>query len=500
MSQPQVLISGAGPTGLVLGLWLARRGVPFRIIEKNAAPGEASRAMVVQARTLEFYRQLGFADEVVRRGIKVEKLQMREGAREVASIPFGDLGEGLSPFPFALSFPQDDHEKLLIEQLRLAGADVEWNTELASFTQSDTGVSAVLRKQGVEEAVEAAYLCGCDGAHSIVRQGLGLGFPGGTYEQVFYVADVEAEDLAATNSITVCLSSAGFCVVFPVRSTAQHRLIGTLPDDLARRENVSFEDVRPHAENLVGIHVRKVNWFSSYRVHHRVADRFRSRRVFIAGDAAHIHSPAGGQGMNTGIGDAVNLAWKVAAVIEGKAEQSLLDSYEAERIPFARSLVASTDKLFQAMVGRNLGADIFRSMLPYLLPFLMGFPAIRRAQFLLVSQTRINYRESPLSKGRAGDIHGGDRLPWVDGPNGGNFAPLRSLDWQIHVYGEPKEIAETAHHRHLPLHAFPWSDVAERAGLLRDAAYLVRPDGHVASAFPSQADAAQSMDAIPDAG
>jgi hypothetical protein len=270
--------------------------------------------------------------------------------------------------------------------------------------------------------------------------------------------------------------------------SGQHRLIGLVPDALEGREDLTFEDVRPSLEALIDVRVQKVNWFSAYRVHHRVADHFRAGRAFLAGDAGHVHSPVGGQGMNTGIGDAVNLAWKLAAVVEGRADPTLLDTYESERIGFARALVATTDRLFQEVVGRGPTAQVFRSLLiPHLVPFLLGFQTLRREQFRLVSQTRIHYRESALSEGSAGDVHGGDRLPWVAGAGGGNFAPLASLDWQVHVYGEARpELREAAGRIGLRLHAFAWDSAAEEAGLAADAMYLVRPDGHVALADAEQ--------------
>jgi hypothetical protein len=183
--------------------------------------------------------------------------------------------------------------------------------------------------------------------------------------------------------------------------------------------------------------------------------------------------------MNTGIGDAVNLAWKLAAVLGGRASAGILDSYEAERIPFARSLVATTDRVFEAVVGRGLFSRFVRSVFaPFILPLALKFAAARRAQFRLVSQTRISYRGSPLSDGEAGTVHAGDRLPWVEG--GDNFAPLRALDWQLHVYGGANAgLREFASKARLPLHEWPWTAAARRAGLRRDAVYLVRPDGHV---------------------
>jgi 2-polyprenyl-6-methoxyphenol hydroxylase-like FAD-dependent oxidoreductase len=349
----QVLIVGAGPTGLVLALWLARSGVSFRIIEKNDGPGQASRAMAVQARTLEFYRQLGIADRVIESGIRVSGGHLREGNRVIANFPFDDIGSDISPFPFILSFPQDDHEHLLVKCLEEAGIHVEWSTQLLQFEEKGQSVKATLKKGGAEEACEFAYVCGCDGAHSTVRQGLSLNFPGGTYEQLFYVADVQSEGLVFTQEVNACISPDSFILAFPVRSSGMFRLIGIIPQEIASQESVTFEEIRPYVKKQIDADVHRVNWFSTYRVHHRVADHFRVSRIFIAGDAGHIHSPAGGQGMNTGIGDAVNLAWKLAAVIRGRTKPAVLDTYESERIAFARTLVKTTDRLFQFAVSRG---------------------------------------------------------------------------------------------------------------------------------------------------
>jgi 2-polyprenyl-6-methoxyphenol hydroxylase-like FAD-dependent oxidoreductase len=488
MSDPQVLIVGAGPTGLVLAVWLAKLGVPFRIIEKNSGPGQTSRAMAVHARTLEFYRQLGFAEDVVARGIRTGKFILHEGGHESGELNFGDFGKGLSPYPFVLTFPQDEHERLLGEKLDALGVKIEWNTELASFTDGGEHADAVLRADGREEKCRVSFLCGCDGVHSVVREGLKLKFPGGVYDQMFFVTDVAAEGGITNGDNHFFLGPDELCLTFPIRTTGMIRLIGILPREAARRKDVTFEDIRDHFEQVINCRVRKVNWFSTYHVHHRVAEHFRVGRAFVSGDAGHVHSPAGGQGMNTGIGDAVNLSWKLAAVLKGKADYSILDSYEIERMAFARTLVSSTDRLFRAMVQDNIAGEMVRSMVfPHLLPFLLGFSAVRRFQFRVVSQTRINYRQSPLSEGIAGEVHGGDRLPWVDASEGGNFAPLRSLDWQIHVYGEAGQpLRQAASELKLALHQFAWSEQADHAGLERDAMYLIRPDGHVALADSKQ--------------
>ncbi|MFY4775778.1 FAD-dependent monooxygenase [Metabacillus sp. RGM 3146] len=482
--KPQVLIVGAGPTGLVLALRLARHRVPFRIIEKHSGPGEASRALVVHARTLEFYQQMGFAEEIVNRGIKINAIHYRKGIDEKAEINFLDLGKGLSPFPFALSYPQDDHEKLLTEKLAAAGVEIEWNTELISYKDDGERIQAVIKKNGKEETSEFAYLCGCDGAHSTVRKGLDLKFPGGTYEQLFFVADVEADiGNASQNTLNVYLDSEVFYLYMPVRSSGMERIVGIIPAELSGRESIQFTDFQTLIEKRTGIKVKHVNWFSTYKVHHRVSEHFSRGRVFIAGDAGHIHSPAGGQGMNTGIGDAVNLSWKLAAVLLGKADESILPSYEEERLAFAKTLISSTDKAFTNIIGNDPTSRLLRTVvIPHIAPFLLNHSsAARKAAFNAVSQTRINYRDSEISEGTSNKIHGGDRLPWTKTKHGDNFEPLQSMDWQIHVYGEAKEsLKECAADSNISLHEFPWAEGMGDTGLKRNSLYLIRPDGYIA--------------------
>ncbi|MDO9710220.1 FAD-dependent monooxygenase [Paracraurococcus lichenis] len=485
MPETDVLIAGAGPTGLVLALSLARQGIRLRIVDKAPGPGTASRAMVVQARTLELYRQFGIAEEVVQAGIPVEAAHLREAGREVMRIPLREMGTGLSPYPFALSLPQDDHERLLEALLRDQGVAVEWGTELLDFREEAGGIRATLRRDGTEATCAAAFLAGCDGAHSRVRETLGLGFPGGTYAQLFYVTDARVEG-PFREDLFVNLQARGLALMLPVRSRGVNRLIGIVPEALSGRHDLRFEDIRPEVEALLGVRVAELNWFSTYHVHHRVAERFRAGRAFIAGDAGHIHSPAGGQGMNTGIGDAVNLAWKLAAVLRGRAAPAILDSYEPERIAFARTLVATTDRAFRGMVGGGLGGQVMRSWLvPHLLPLLAGFTAGRHLFFRTLSQTRVAYHDSPLGEGRAGDVAAGDRQPWVADCD--NHAPLDGRGWRLQVHGAVSPaLAGAAGRLGLPVDAYAWSRDAEAAGLAEDAAYLLRPDGHVGLADPAQ--------------
>jgi hypothetical protein len=243
--------------------------------------------------------------------------------------------------------------------------------------------------------------------------------------------------------------------------------------------------VKDKAIEHLRLAVTKINWFSTYRVHHRVANCFREGRAFLLGDAAHIHSPVGGQGMNTGIGDAVNLAWKLAAVIKGETSEKILDTFEPERIGFARRLVATTDRAFTLVTKQSSVAQFVRTrVVPRVLPLMFRIPPLRRFMFRTVSQIVVNYRGSALSVGAAGDIAGGDRLPWIAiGPGEDNFAPLTSLLWQAHIYGKPPDgISETCAELHLPLHIFPWHPQMRRAGLSQAALYLIRPDGYVALA------------------
>jgi 2-polyprenyl-6-methoxyphenol hydroxylase-like FAD-dependent oxidoreductase len=489
MSERPVLIAGAGPTGLVLALWLTRLGVGVRIIDKAEEPGTTSRALAVQARTLEFHRQIGLADTLVERGVRLDAVNFWVRGRRVARAVFGAMGTGLSPFPYALIFPQDEHERVLIARLAERGVKVERRVELTGFEDAGSHIVARLTQaDGREERCETSYLAGCDGAHSAVRDTLGIGFPGGTYEHLFYVADVEARGPAIDGQLHGSLDAAEFVLIFPLEGPGRARFVGVVRDEAAgQRDGLAWGDVSKDLLDRMDVKVDRVNWFSSYRVHHRVADRFGRGRAFLLGDAAHIHSPVGGQGMNTGIGDAVNLAWKLAAVLHGRADASLLDTYEPERIAFARRLVATTDRAFVFITSRGPIARWVRvRVVPRVIPILFSLRAGRRLMFRTISQTTITYRDSRLSAGTAGEVRGGDRLPWVrltDADD--NFAPLASLDWQVHVYGEATAtLAGACRQRGLALHVFPWQASMRRTGLGRDAAYLVRPDGHVALADP----------------
>jgi 2-polyprenyl-6-methoxyphenol hydroxylase-like FAD-dependent oxidoreductase len=479
-----VLIIGAGPTGLVLALWLTHMGVRVRIIDKTAEPGTTSRALAVQARTLELYGQLRLAESLVERSRAALAVNLWVTGKKRAHVAFGDMGAGISPYPYPVIFPQDEHERLLIERLSSVGITVERSTELLNFEMADRVVVQMKKPDGTLETCRAAYIAGCDGARSTVREALEIGFAGGTYEHIFYVADVEAAGPVMNGELHVGLDRSDFLALFPLKEDGHVRLVGTVSDEaLRKREALTWDDVNTYVMAWMPLKVARVNWFSTYHVHHRVAEHFRKGRTFLLGDAAHVHSPVGGQGMNTGIGDAVNLAWKLASVIQGRADESLLDSYEPERIAFARRLVETTDQAFTAVTSSGPVARILRlDIVPALLPLLFAIRPMRRLLYRTVSQTNVNYRGSALSEGHLGPVHGGDRLPWVKISDTDNFEKLRALDWQVHVYGKAtEELRSMCAARNLKLHVFPWQADMTHAGLRQNAAYLVRPDGYIAT-------------------
>ncbi len=489
LRRSDVLVVGAGPTGLVLALWLTKLGVEVRIIDKTAELGTTSRALAVHARTLELYRQLDLADHVVAHGHTVSAVNLWvEGKRETR-ISFEEVGADLTPYSFLEIFPQDEHERLLIDRLQQLGVAVERSTELIGYSDAgDRIVPRLRRPDGAEEQCEAAFIAGCDGVHSAVRHAMGAGFPGGTYRHLFYVADVEASGPTADGELHVDLDEADFLAVFPLAGRGRARLIGTVSDARAdHAETLTFDDVSSRAIENLGVRIEKVNWFSTYHVHHRVTEHFRKGRAFLLGDAAHIHSPAGGQGMNTGIGDAINLAWKLHAVLAGRAPDSLLDSYEDERIAFARRLVKTTDRVFTLATAEGRIADILRTRIaPLVIPTLAKFAPVREFLFRTVSQITIDYRACDLHTGEAGQVHGGDRLPWVVADGVDNYESIKRMSWQVHVYGTPdQQLASWCEANALPLVTFAWQPQHAHAGFVRDALYLVRPDAYVGLADPT---------------
>ena len=422
-----VIIVGAGPTGLSLAVQLIRYGIDFVIFDLKEGVTDLSKALVVHARTLEIYDQVGLAQKAVEGGEIVRKAALMHNGKISARLDFSHFGGRLSPFPFLLVFEQSKNERLLYEHLRHNGKDVQWQTEMEAVAQDADGVKTVLKTaSGETQTIVARYLVGCDGASSPTRHLLNLHFEGSTYPRMFYVADVDMEFQVDEATFYAHLGQNSFVLTVPMQGEKHWRLIGNLPEynEQVDRE-VTFDEVENKVKQLVQrpVEIMNLRWFSTYKVHTRRVEKFSKGRCFLAGDAAHIHTPAGGQGMNTGIQDAYNLAWKIAFVLNGYATDSLLSSYNEERLANAKRLLQTTDQFFEVAAGDLWYLRFFRdNILPSLANFVTQFNATKELIFPIVSQIGLNYRNSSLSQhqgDRSFEVKAGDRMPYflVDGAN-----------------------------------------------------------------------------------
>jgi 2-polyprenyl-6-methoxyphenol hydroxylase-like FAD-dependent oxidoreductase len=493
-----VLIVGAGPTGLMLANQLVRRGVEVEIVDRHSGPAQQSRALGVQARTLEIYAQLGIVERALELGKKGNGATLWAQGHRMAHVPLGDAGGAITPYPYILVLGQDDNELIMGEKLAALGVRVQWNTELVDFVQHPAQVSATLKlPDGSSRTVTAAYIAGCDGAHSAVRKLSGIDFPGAPYEHVFFVADVEMTGTMAPEQINVYLWQTGFHLLFPMRGTDHWRIVGIVPPELRGNEKLDLDAIMPslHKEAGASLSIKSCSWFSSYRIHHRAAERFSDRHAFILGDAAHIHSPVGAQGMNTGLQDAYNLAWKLALVVKGEADPGLLDSYNEERHPIAERLLKTTDNGFKLVVSDSHLAGLMRTkVLARVAAFAMSNERIQRYAFRIVSQTGINYRRSSLSKALDPlpfeGPHCGDRFPWLHlrlragGPVEDTFTAFKDLSFHLVAFGQAAPASSDLGYgdivRTWTILSDPENDAElARAGISQPSFYLIRPDGHV---------------------
>ena len=490
-----VLVVGAGPTGLMLANQLARQGVRVSIIDRHSGPAVQTRALGVQARTLEIYAHLGIVESALALGKRATGADMWALGVRRARVPFGDIGRGLTPYPFVLILGQDDNERLLGESLQKRGVTIGWNTELVGLTQeSDRVVATLKQSDGTTRTFSTAWVGGCDGARSAVRELNGIAFVGEPYEQVFFVADAQMTGPMVPEELNVYLWPQGFHLFFPMRGADHWRLVGIVPPELRGRDDLTLDDVVSsiRKEAGAGLVFQSCSWFSTYRIHHRRAERFRDRRCFVLGDAAHIHSPVGAQGMNTGLQDAYNLAWKLGLVVSGAAGVGLLDSYAIERLPVASRLLSTTDRLFAFVVSRGKLAGLLRTrMLPKMLAFAMSLERIRHIAFRTISQTGIAYRGSPLSETLTGlpstAPRAGDRFPWLKLSTGGAaediFAKLDDTRFTLILMGQAPPANVPSFGGRLVTLVVP-NDPANavelgRAHIPLPAFYLVRPDGHI---------------------
>jgi 2-polyprenyl-6-methoxyphenol hydroxylase-like FAD-dependent oxidoreductase len=466
-----VLISGGGPVGMTMASELARYGVAVRIVDKAAERTDKSKALVLWSRTLELLDRGGGSVPFVEAGFKALAVNFIAGDKVIGRVAMDSVQ---SPYPYALMLPQSETERLLEERLGTQGVKVERRVELVTFTQRDDGVEAVLQHvDGREEIVSAAWLIGCDGAHSAVRHTLGAPFTGETMDSDWMLADVHMTGYPyPDNEASVFWHRDGVFVIFPI-SPGRYRVLADLPPSGAQHPpDPTLEEAQAVIDRRgpSGLKAFDPIWLAGFRINGRKVSQYRWGRTFLAGDAAHIHSPAGGQGMNTGMQDAFNLAWKLALVVHGVCGEQLLDSYSPERSQVGDEVLKSAGRLTAIGTMRNPVAQAVRNLVGHVA---FGLSSVQHAFADNMTEVTIGYAESPLngpSQGSAGPKPGERVVP------GAGLAPVGS--------GEVPHFALFADKNSATVDLLSQFD-----GLLdpdirpspRDGSiWLVRPDGYVA--------------------
>ena len=404
------LIVGAGPVGLTLANELTRHGVRCRVIDRAAERSQTSKALGIFPRTLEAFETMGIVDRFLAAGGRIRGLRLYHREEQIAQVEMASVE---SPYPFVLALPQSETERLLEENLAGAGFTVERNLELTSFTQTSDSVQAVLRHtNGDEETVETPWLIGCDGAHSVTRHLLGMQFEGAQYDESFLLADVQLESALARDRLHLFFADDGVLGIIPFAQN-RWRIVANIPAESRHQTlpDLTLADVQSMIELRTAQHfpARDPVWLSRFHISHRKVQQFRRVRVFLAGDAAHIHSPAGGQGMNTGLQDAFNLGWKLALVVRGIAPPQLLASYDAERRPVAGGVINLTDRITRMATMRN---SVAQSVRDFLLHTVSGIDFVGERIADRLAELSISYRDSAIVQNHGGGrLRAGDRAP-----------------------------------------------------------------------------------------
>jgi 2-polyprenyl-6-methoxyphenol hydroxylase-like FAD-dependent oxidoreductase len=471
--KPQALIVGAGPVGLTMAAELARYGVSVRIVDKAAARTDKSKALVLWSRTLELIDRMGCGASFVDAGLKVRGANIIAGVTGIAHIGFDGLE---TPHPYGLMLPQSETERLMEQHLNSFGVEVERRVELIRFVADEDAVTAFLRRpDGSEETLDVDWMIGCDGAHSVVRHGLGMEFEGDTLVSHWILADLHLAGPAPPDEIAIYWHADGILLLFPI-TPGRYRVIadvgevkaGEHPSDPTLEEVQSLIDQRGPR----GIKASAPIWLSPFTINERKVTEYRAERVFLAGDAAHIHSPAGGQGMNTGMQDAINLAWKLALVCRGLANpEPMLASYSSERSEIGREVLLAAGRLTTIATLRGGLAQSIRN---HLAPLLFGLTPVRRAVTDAMSELSIGYPNGPLTS-TGGHSH--------SGPAAGARAPVSAAGHRVGSGDRPRfAIFAVADEGSTALIA-RYADLLEaetRAAFADDGIWLVRPDGYVA--------------------
>ena len=406
--RPKVLIVGAGPTGLVMAHELARDGIQCRLIDKAPHRAMESRAIAIHARTVETFELMGLADVFLGAGQRIAGVDIYGESGRIAHAAFGMLE---TRYPFVLGVPQDETDRILEERVARHGVRVERNTELISLAQRESGVSVRLRTADRVEEVDTDWLLGCDGAHSTVREQLGISFSGATYPEHFVLADVKVAGGLDHAEAQVWLHREGGLAFFPLPEDRWRLIIINAPPDWRDEPDLAQCQASVDERGLDYLRLGDPRWTAVFRIHRREAARFRKDRVFLLGDAAHIHSPVGGQGMNMGIQDAFNLAWKLSLVLRNGGNPQLLDSYEAERKPVDEAVIRQTDRATRLV---SLHGTVARFIRDHLMSLLSQIPAAAEKLGDGLSGLAVNYRRSPIVEEHATGTAGpaaGDRAP-----------------------------------------------------------------------------------------
>jgi 2-polyprenyl-6-methoxyphenol hydroxylase-like FAD-dependent oxidoreductase len=509
-----VVIVGAGPTGVMLAIELARRGVQVRILDKEPARSQETRAIALHARTLELFHQIGVVEEFLELGHKATGMAVHTRARRRTSVDFGELD---SPYPFVLMLGQDQTQRILDRRLERLGVNIERGVEVLKLEPHNDGVELAARRIGEQSgrALQARWVVGCDGAHSIVRRHLGVPFDGDDYGQDWLMAEVGIDWQMERERFHVFSYTSAPMVCFPMPGGRWRVIMPQVPNREGERQAPKMQEIERLAamRGPTGMKLSDPTLLAAFRCYRRQTSVMRSGHLLVAGDAAHIHSPAGGQGMNTGLQDAANLAWKLALVVGGDASPALLDTYQEERHPIAAGVLAFTHNLVRVFTVTSSGQRWLRDRL---LPTAMSIPTVERRFTTRMSQISQTYRGGPLASGtrrsQRASIAAGDRLPSVSGlVRAGK--PLTTLDllgttahtllvfsgrgkdqdalqktiahiapFNGHVHIVPILAVAAAHHSQAITD--PSLQAHRRYHALRGALLLVRPDGYLACRAP----------------
>jgi 2-polyprenyl-6-methoxyphenol hydroxylase-like FAD-dependent oxidoreductase len=459
-----ILIVGAGPVGLFLATECARRGLNYRIIEARATQSIHSKALAIFPRTLEIFDMAGLVQPFLEAANKVTSVGIYTHNKQLARLPFAP---GESPYSFIAMVPQNVSEELLHDQLTRRSGRVEYETEFVAAEQADGCVRVTVNGKKGHQIVRAAFVVGCDGAHSLVRKSMGVPLEGGEYPDSFMLGDIETNDALPSDELQLCPSELGPAAIFPM-SRSRRRLVATV--DHTEGDRPSIEVVRKILAQRVpkGIEARSLHWSSYFRIHHRHASKLRSQRILIAGDAAHIHSPFGGQGMNTGLHDVWNLAWKLDLYLHGIGSEDLLDSYTAERIPVITGVIRTTDLLTRVMGTPSRFVQAVRNAM---IRMVSGLVPFQHAFVQRLSELGIAYRGSPIIEG-AGDRYLDDSMR--NGGIGRKFLLIRESE-------KVPSVSEAIR---------PFTHVVEIRPSQAPGIKLIRPDGYTSYASRDSGDGA----------